>query len=90
VEENALYGIAATGNVGPGSGGKLGGVVLAAAAANATLVLREGGSGGAIIVTLAALANTSVAATFNGAVYGGQLHATLGGASAAASVEIGV
>ncbi len=83
-----LY-ITGTGNVGPASGGILHSIVLTPAAADATLTLREGGSDGSIIAVVKAPANTaSVPVFFEGAYYQGQLHATLAGAGAVATIEL--
>ena len=84
-----LVPLTGTATVGATNGGQLYGASLTAAAATSTLVLREGGSGGTVILTLSAVANTTAAVRFDGAGYSGQLHATITGASAVASVEIG-
>lgn len=80
--------ITATGNIGAPTGTRMALVALTAAAAAATLVLREGGSGGTIIATVAAPANTTVAVPYGGVEISGQLHGTLTGASAEATIEL--
>ena len=84
-----LVPLTGTATVGAANGGQLYGASLTAAAATSTLVLREGGASGTVILTLSAVANTTAAVRFDGSGYSGQLHATITGASAVASVEIG-
>ena len=78
--------VTASGNVGGSSGGTLHSAVLTAAGATSTLTLKQGGSGGTTILVLSAVANTSAASGPLNIVYAGQLHATLSGASATATV----
>lgn len=83
------YYITATGNVGPAAGGMVFSVVLTPASALSTLVLREGGSGGSVILAVqAAASGSSVQHTFEGLNYTGQLHATLSGSGAVATIEL--
>lgn len=88
-----LY-ISATGNVGGVNGGLIKQIVLTPAAAVATLVLREGGSGGNIIWSLqAAASGSSVILDFSsdidgGSIASGQIHATLGGVGAVATIAV--
>jgi hypothetical protein len=78
-----------TGNAGGSNGGELMSAVLTPAAAVSTLVVRQGGAGGTVILTLQAAANGgSVQARFEGLGYSGQLHATLTGAGALATIEL--
>jgi hypothetical protein len=86
------YPITTSGNVGPtNTGTGLRRVVLTPAAAVATLVLREGGSGGRILYQLQAAANGNSVTLDMGDdpdIISGQLHATIGGAGAFATVSI--
>lgn len=87
--------LTATGNVGDTDGGAVRMLVLTPAAALSTLVLREGGSGGSILVTLqAAASGNSVTIPCEddsgdgGMVYSGQLHVTLTGTGAVATIGV--
>lgn len=84
-----LYYLSATGDVATANGGSVVSVTLTPAAALSTLVLREGGSGGNIILAVQAAANGNTAQVLlKGATYTGQLHATLSGSGAVASIEL--
>lgn len=81
--------ITGTGNVGGDSGGEIELVVLTPAAAVSTLTLKEGGSGGATILILQAAANGgSVVVEVCSLAYSGQLHATLSGTGATATIGL--
>jgi len=85
---SVLYHVDATGDVGPASGGILASVVITADSAASSVTLKEGGSGGTTILKLGAVANDSHQAEFRGVSYTGQLHATIAGTNAVASVEL--
>ena len=80
--------ITATGNVGAASGGTLQSVILSADEAAASLTLKEGGAGGTTFLTVTAPEDETTAITGLCAVYHGQLHATLSGTGATATVVI--
>ena len=89
MEPTKPYYVNATNNVGPASGGMIKGISLTPAAATANLTLREGGSGGTVIWDVqAAASGATVFLDLDGAVYTGQLHATLSGAGASAVIEL--
>lgn len=60
-------------------------VVLTAAAATSTVVVKAGGSSGTTILSLSAVANTSVQVPLPDVFCKAGVHATLAGASAVAS-----
>jgi hypothetical protein len=78
--------ITATGNVGGTAGGVLQNVVLSAGSAAATLTLRHNGSGGDTILIVTAPANETTVLPGLSMVYSGQLHATLAGSGATATL----
>jgi len=81
--------ITGTGNVGPDSGGTVHSIVLTAGdSAAATLTLKQGGSGGGAIFVIGAPQDGTTTITGLCAVYHGQLHATLGGTGATATIVI--
>lgn len=80
---NAIAQYTATGALAAGS--SIHAVVLTAAAATSTAVVRSGGGSGTVLLTLSALANTSV--VFDSPfVCGNNAHLTITGASALVSV----
>lgn len=60
-------------------------VVLTAAAATATVVVKAGGSGGTTVLSLSAVANTSVSVPLQDVFCDAGVHATLAGSGALAS-----
>lgn len=85
----SLTRITATGTVAVRA--ELGAVVLTAGSAAATLTLRSGGASGTVLLTLKAPAETSVPVRFGGPDGGPDiidLHATLAGTGAEASLEV--
>ena len=86
-----LLNVAATGNVGPAGGCKLGSVSLAGGSAASTATLREGGASGTVIaqLTSAITVQSSLSASDPAGIdITGQLHVTLGGTGASINIEL--
>ena len=84
-----LVRVALTGQATPVNSSKLVGTVsLSAIGADATVVLRNGNASGDVLLTVAALANTTVPVQLHGAQFDKGIYATLTGAGAEVSIEL--